>query len=76
MLKLTHDEKMNKVWSRINQLPITTDEKKYETDPDTYFLVRDITEVRDAFDDDLDLEEQPHDEDLPMFFDRHDIWWK
>ena len=76
MNNLSHTEKMNIVWSRIEQLPITTDEKKYETDPNSYFLVRDIDPVRYAIYADFFVNEVEDNEDLPMFFERHNILFK
>ena len=75
-MTLTHEQKMEKAWKAIADLNITEDEEKYLTDINTFYLVKDIHQVRDAFYTDFEAEEQPEDEDLPMFFNRHGIEWK
>jgi|LSQX01.3.fsa_nt_gb hypothetical protein len=69
---MNHDEKMNKAWENIRKLSITDDLEIYQEDPDSFWLVDDIYEVRDAFYKDLESG-QEYEEDLSEFFDRHKI---
>jgi len=69
------EEKMEKAWKFIKNLPFTEDKEDFEKDPDNMILVDSILDVRDAFYRDLE-QGFAEEEDVYGFLDRHKINWK
>lgn len=76
IIQMTHEEKMQKAWDFIRNTGITDDEEEYEAAPESFWLVKDLYEVRDAFYDDLENGIGDDDNGLTEFFERHKIDYK
>lgn len=76
IIQMTHEEKMQKAWDFIHNTGITDDKEEYEAAPESFWLVKDLYEVRDAFYDDLENGIGDDDNGLTEFFERHKIDYK
>jgi len=73
---MTHEQMMEKSWNFINELGITENRKKYNSNPANYFLVKDVYQVRNAYYQDLENGIKIIEEDVTRFLERHGIKWE